>query len=201
MLLIRPNLDSKLCLLPVPVLIFNFQVRRLKNIPESLRPMQLKSSESSPETSKRSAPTASSSSRSSSDSSSSKNTSEMSSSSSTPGGAGTKAVTKLTSSSELVSSKPSASSKASRFKSVFSRLGGQETNQEQADQKPDFQSIQVELKGIVHKKPPVVKKEEYSSGSDEEYGPRPPVSKKEKDEKPSIFDRLEKVEQSQNFSL
>jgi hypothetical protein len=77
--------------------------------------------------------------------------------------------------------------------SVFSRLGDQEANYEEKNQKkPEIKHIEVQAG------PPKIAvtlklKKEMTSSSDEEYGPKPPVPKMEKHEKSSIFARLDKV--------
>jgi hypothetical protein len=165
----------------------------LKDIPDSFKPPKIKKSsqESSPEPGLTKRPAASSNSSSSS--------SNSSSSAAVAAVVRAAAVSQLKSSSELSVKKPSST----LTKSVFSRLGEQEGEEEEEEyvekKKPDLKDlkkvqVEVTLKrpeaGIKAKKE--VKKEKGSS-SDEEYGPKQPVVKKEKVEKPSIFDRLEKV--------
>jgi hypothetical protein len=159
----------------------------LKDIPDSFKPPKIKKSsqESSPEPGITKRPAASSSSNSSS-------------SAAVAAVVRAAAVSQLKSSSEPPVKKPSSTLN----KSVFSRLGEQEGEEEEEyveKKKPDMKElkkvqVEVTLKrpeaGIKGKKE--VKKEKGSS-SDEEYGPKQPVVKKEKMEKPSIFDRLEKV--------
>jgi hypothetical protein len=157
--------------------------------------MQIKSADSSPEPSKRLV-ASSSSGRSSSGSKISGDTS-TSSGSTQDGTVVTEkaATTKLTSSAEILK-KPTTTTavpQKSAGKSVFSRLGDQETEEETyVEKKP----VVVKMEAAVPKKQTIlvkIPKVDYTSSSsssdDEEYGPKPPV----KEEKPSIFDRLEKV--------
>jgi hypothetical protein len=167
----------------------------LKDIPDSFKPPKIKKSsqESSPEPGLTKRPAASNSS-----SSSSSNSSNSSSSAAVAAVVRAAAVSQLKSGSEPSVKKPSSTVN----KSVFSRLGEQEGEEEEEyveKKKPDLKDLKKVQVEVTLKRPEAgnkVKKEvkkEKDSSSDEEYGPKQPVVKKEKVEKPSIFDRLEKV--------